>query len=276
MAVTQRAKGIDVSHYKKNIDWRKGESKAGWSLRSSKPPKPNILSIRVLTTTGRVLAVKEIIRGAYHFFRPKVDPVAQANHFLRIAGQTLHQNDLPPVVDIEMYPDFMKHEWKSISREERFKRIQLWLQTVEAATGRVPVIYTEYYTWYELLDNTERFTRYPLWVANYKVEQPKVPANNWGGKGWWMWQTTDRGIVPGIREEAPCVDLNIFAGSSDDLSNWLGIESPRSIPPDDHQRRYDGRLDRYRRPTEDIRRHAGIQLRIQLPGGPDRQCHPAV
>ncbi len=71
------------------------------------------------------------------------------------------QNDLPPVLDIEMYPDFMKHEWKSISLEERYKRIQLWLQTVEAATGRMPMIYTEYYTWYELLDNTERFHPLP-------------------------------------------------------------------------------------------------------------------
>ncbi|MFN2146270.1 MAG: glycoside hydrolase family 25 protein [Anaerolineales bacterium] len=228
--MSNRANGIDVSHYKKNIDWQKVKQSGVEFAIIKATEAEHFVDPRFdynWTRTRR----EGVIRGAYHFFRPKVDPVSQANHFLRIAGQTLHQNDLPPVLDIEMYPDFMKHEWKSISLEERFKRIQLWLQTVEAATGRVPVIYTEYYTWYELLDNTERFTRYPLWIANYKVEQPKVPANNWGGRGWWMWQTTDRGIVPGIREEAPCVDMNIFAGSSNDLKDWLGIESPRSIPP---------------------------------------------
>jgi GH25 family lysozyme M1 (1,4-beta-N-acetylmuramidase) len=230
VAVTQKAIGIDVSHYKKTIDWRKVRQ-SGVDFAIIKATEAEHFADPRFDYNWSRTRREGIIRGAYHFFRPQVDPIAQANHFLKIAGKTLHANDIPPVIDIEMYPDFMHAEWRSISLEERYKRIQLWLQTVEAATGRIPIIYTEYYTWFEMIGDTERFTRYPLWIANYQVEQPKIPANNWGGKSWWMWQYTHKGIVPGIRDEAPCVDMNHFIGSLDDFKKWLKIEGPRSIPP---------------------------------------------
>lgn len=225
-----RGAGIDVSHYKSRIDWAKVKAHGVQFAFIKATEAEHFVDPRFdfnWTRTRRV----GLIRGAYHFFRPLADPVSQANHFIKIAGRTLHTTDLPPVLDIEMYPDFMKAEWKRISLEERMRRIQFWLDTVEKATGRTPMIYTNYYTWYDLLDNTTRFTRYPLWIATYKAEQPKVPADNWGGKGWWFWQTTDRGVIPGIREEAPCVDLNLFAGSYEDMKRWLKIEGPRSVPP---------------------------------------------
>ncbi len=226
----ERASGIDVSHYKKRIDWRKVKQ-SGVQYAFIKATESEFFVDPRFDFNWTRTRREGLIRGAYHFFRPLVDPVAQANNFIKIAGRTLHETDLPPVLDIEMYPDFMEREWKAIKLDVRMSRIQAWLNAVESATGRVPVLYTDYYTWYELLDNTERFTRYPLWIATYGVKQPKVPANNWGGRGWWFWQTTDRGIVPGIREEAPCVDMNLFAGTFEDMTTWLKIEGPRALPP---------------------------------------------
>ena len=222
-----------------------------------------------------------MIRGAYHFFRPLADPVSQANHFIKIAGRTLHTTDLPPVLDIEMYPDFMKAEWKRISLDERMRRIQYWLDTVEKATGRAPMIYTNYYTWYDLLDNTTRFTRYPLWIATYKAEQPKVPAGNWGGKGWWFWQTTDRGVIPGIREEAPCVDLNLFAGSYDDMKKWLKIEGSRPVPPQvtngDIMAALIDTADTLRVSSDELVRRAGLRYLVEPIGNSMRPYDgPAV
>src|SRR6185437_1931819 len=45
-----------------------------------------------------------VIRGAYQFFRPGEDPLAQAAVFLREieARGGLHQGDLPPALDLEV------------------------------------------------------------------------------------------------------------------------------------------------------------------------------
>jgi lysozyme len=226
----QQAPGIDVSHYKNQIDWnRVKESGVTYAILKS-TEGDNFIDSRFDYNWTRARRVG-LIRGAYHFFRPLVDPVAQAQHFLRIVGDILHKTDLPPVLDVEVYPDFIKNEYKKISSQERQRRVKIWLQTVEAATGRLPMIYTEYYTWRDFLGNNQELTRYPLWIANYKVDQPKVPANNWGGRGWTFWQHTNRGVVPGIRDEAACVDLNYYIADLESLKASLKITGPRSIPP---------------------------------------------
>lgn len=231
MVLIEQSTGIDVSHYKKLIDWKQvGQSGVQYAIIKA-TEADNFVDPRFDYNWSRTRK-QGIIRGAYHFFRPLVDPVRQANHFIKIAGRTMHCTDLPPVLDIESYPDFVAREWKQISLDERLRRIQIWLQTVEAATGRVPMIYTEYYSWRDYIGNTEKFTRHPLWIANYRVESPKVPANNWGGQGWTFWQTTEKGVVPGIRDAAPCVDLDVFRGSYQDLQAWLKIDGPRPLPPE--------------------------------------------
>jgi GH25 family lysozyme M1 (1,4-beta-N-acetylmuramidase) len=35
-------------------------------------------------------------------------------------------------------------------------------------------------------------------VANWEVRAPSVPADNWGGRGWSIWQFTNSGRVAGI------------------------------------------------------------------------------
>lgn len=231
MTTMEQAIGIDVSHYKKQIDWIQVKQSGVQFAIIKATEADNFVDPRFDYNWSRTRK-QGMIRGAYHFFRPLVDPVRQANNFIKIAGRTLHRTDLPPVLDVESYPDFVGREWKQISLDERLRRIQIWLQTVEAATGRVPIIYTEYYAWRDFIGNTEKFVRHPLWIANYRVETPKVPANNWGGHGWTLWQTTEKGVVPGIRDEAPCVDLDVFRGAYKDLQDWLKIDQPRALPPE--------------------------------------------
>jgi len=228
---TERATGIDVSHYKKLIDWVEVK-KSGVQFAVIKATESdNFVDPRFDYNWSRTRRLG-MIRGAYHFFRPLVDPARQASNFLKIAGRTLHQTDLPPVLDIESYPDFVAREWKQISPDERLRRLQIWMQIVESATGRTPIIYTNYYSWRDYLGNTEKFARHPLWIAAYKVDSPKIPANNWGGNGWTFWQTSEKGIVPGIRGEAPCVDMDVYRGTFEDLKSWLKIDQERAKSPD--------------------------------------------
>lgn len=230
-SMVTNAAGIDVSHYQKRIDWVKVQN-SGASFAIIKATEGNnFIDPRFDYNWTRARRMG-IVRGAYHFFRPKVDPVAQANLFLKIAGQTLHSTDLPPVVDIEASPEFVRLEWKELKVEERLRRVQAWLKTVEGATGRKPMIYTGFYSWFDYLGNSEMFVEYPLWIAAYNVEKPRIPANNWGGHGWTFWQTTGRGVVPGIRDEAACVDLNVFRSTQHDLYNWIGFNEGRALPPE--------------------------------------------
>jgi GH25 family lysozyme M1 (1,4-beta-N-acetylmuramidase) len=155
-----------------------------------------------------------LVRGAYHFFRPLRDSKEQAQNFLKVVGK-LSVLDLPPVLDLEHYPEEVEKQWQQISLNERIERVQQWLDIVERATGRKTLIYTSSGFWKTYMGDTQVFTKYPLWIANYTTKpQPLVPANNWGGNGWMFWQHTETGSVAGVRGN---VDRNRFQGSFEKL-----------------------------------------------------------
>ena len=58
--------------------------------------------------------------------------------------------------------------------------------------------------------SAERFAKrgHRLWVANFGVDEPQVPAANWAGYGWSVWQFTSTGRVRGVTGD---VDKNRLA-----------------------------------------------------------------
>lgn len=146
-----------------------------------------------------------IIRGAYHFYHPSKDPYLQANIFLKELG-TLEPADLPPVLD-----------WESAEgtpTASDMNRAKVWLNRVQQATGRIPIVYGSPYFLQDLSLFSD-FAVYPLWVAHYGVTCPSVPSP-WGG--WSFWQTSETGKVPGI--QGAC-DKDVFNGSLLDLQNFI-------------------------------------------------------
>lgn len=154
-----------------------------------------------------------LIRGAYHFFGPLTNVEAQVQNFLKKVK--LELSDLPPVLDLEKddRPQ-VAGQWGQITLNERISRIKQWLQTVEKEIGRRPMIYTNRNFWKEFMSETEEFTDYSLWFAEYDAIEPKIPANNWGGKGYTIWQNSEKGAVNGISGD---VDRNRFNGSLEQL-----------------------------------------------------------
>ena len=94
------------------------------------------------------------MRGAYHFFRPKYDGVAQAKHFVATMG-TLADDDLPPVCDLEVQD--------GVSDATVIARTKDFLETMEKLSGKKPMIYTGYF--FTSLGSPSGFSSYPLWVA---------------------------------------------------------------------------------------------------------------
>jgi len=128
--------------------------------------------------------------GAYLFFEPSEDPVAQADLLvsqLRSVGFT--HGDLVPAIDVETTDG----EPQSVV----VANLRTMVDTVSAAIGSLPAIYAAPSWWNGNVDSSA-FTLDPLWVANWGVSSPSVPAGNWGGTGWQVWQFSDAGSVPGI------------------------------------------------------------------------------
>ena len=99
-----------------------------------------------------------VIRGAYHFFRPAVDAVAQADHFVDTAGVPV-AGDLPMAIDLEATDD--------LAGAQVGAGALAFLQRVEQITGRKPLIYTSARFMTEI-GNPAGFESYTLWVANWK------------------------------------------------------------------------------------------------------------
>ena len=196
--------GIDVSKWQGTINWA---SVAGDGV--------NFALIRVSDGTGYIdekfpqnwQGAKDngVIRGTYQFFRSDDDPIAQADILIDRMG-ALEPGDLPPVADVE--------STDGVSNATRANRLHQWLDHVEAATGRRPMIYTGGYFWQ---DNVAAdFSDYPLWHAGYTGGTcPSTVANQW--PGWAFWQFSSTGSVAGISGN---VDENRFNGSLADLRDF--------------------------------------------------------
>jgi lysozyme len=224
----EHARGVDVSVYRGHINWNKVKNETDIVFGIAKATQ-GIFSIDETFDTNWVGMRKvNLIRGAYHFFEPKAYAIAQANHFLKVVGDILHSTDLPPIVDVEDYPLWVREAWRSIPVHTRIERIQQWLDRVESVSGRVPMIYTSWSSWQAITDDSQAFSRYPLWVANYGVSTPAVPAGNWGGRGWDLWQFTEHGEISGIN---PPTDINWYRDSHESLKVFLGITSAREAAP---------------------------------------------
>ena len=153
---------------------------------------------------------KGFVRGAYHFYECDDDPKAQAEHFLSVIG-TLSPNDLPPVLDFEQAGLAGVTDKAQIQKD-----LLLFLQTVEAATGRTPIIYVspEFAPAY-LTDAA--FAKYPLYVADYNGKsQPQVPKM-WETAGWTFWQKTDTVQIDHYTD-----DFDVFNGSAEDMKVFIG------------------------------------------------------
>ena len=131
------------------------------------------------------------------------DARAEADVFIASVG-TIGRNDLSPALDVETPfevpgPNGLK------------KWLRVWVKRVNKQLGAKPLIYTNVTSW-SATGNTLEFARrgHRLWVANWGVSRPAVPASNWAGRGWSVWQYTSSGSIDGISGR---VDLNRFKGS---------------------------------------------------------------
>lgn len=187
--------GIDVSHWQNTIDWDavKGAGVQFAIVRVSDGVGTFDKQFSNNWNGAKRVGIK---RGAYQFFRPNQNIDQQADLFINSVGQ-LDAGDLPPVLDVEADD--------GASKATMVAGIRQWLNRVESALGKRPIIYTGGYFWDAHVGSNE-FVSYPLWVAHYGPSCPNIPS---AWSTWTMWQYTSSGKVNGI---AGNVDTNVFQG----------------------------------------------------------------
>jgi lysozyme len=106
-----------------------------------------------------------LVRGAYQYFEPGQDALAQADMVVQKVG-LLGPGDLPVQLDMEATG--------GQSSATIVSKAKAWSDRVTAGTGKRPMVYTARYFWNDNVGSTD-FASYPLWVANYGVSCPNTP-----------------------------------------------------------------------------------------------------
>jgi lysozyme len=205
----ERALGIDVSRFEGAIGWRHvAEAGVDFAFVQASPGSGTDCTVNPQQCGrdrrydfNRRRAREEGIRvGAYHraftdgssLRDAKRDARREARVFIAEVG-AVHDHDLLPVLDFEA-------PFGGLDPRQLRAWVRTWLDQVGDALGARPMIYTNLSSWRATGDTMAfALAGHPLWVANWGVSEPLVPAGDWAGRGWSVWQYTNLGRVDGIR-----------------------------------------------------------------------------
>ena len=198
--------GVDVSHHEGAIDWRQVAA-AGKRFAYIKASEGTAY-VDPTYATNRANAEQAGLRvGAFHYAQPDTSPgeaAAEADHFVQTAG--FRSGELVPMLDLEVS--------NGLSSSELETWVAAFLDRVYARTGLRAGIYVSPDFWRSYLADTSAIAAHgygALWIAHWTTAaSPSVPASNWDGQGWTIWQYSDRASVAGISRPA---DVDRFSGS---------------------------------------------------------------
>lgn len=201
--------GIDVSCHVGDVVWDSVVAQ-GYSFAFAKATEGDDLKDSLFDHHWQQMKRVGITRGAYHFYVTEDDPEKQASFF--IESVKLEPGDLAPVVDIEL----IGHN----TQPGLADRLHRWLEIVEQHYGVKPIIYTSTNFWNAHL--SAGFGDYPLWLAEYEVDQPRIPD---GWTDWHVWQWKENSPLPGVEKGADLSRVNLNLKHLADL--LLADTSPR-------------------------------------------------
>lgn len=176
--------GIDVSGWQGNIDYSEVAS-SGIEIVYMKASEGTSFVDPYFNQNYTNAKANGLKVGFYHYLtaRSNSEAVAEANFFVStISGMT---PDCRLAMDFESFGNLSVEEINEIGLT--------FMQTVESLSGKEMVIYSDTSNASNIFGGG--LTNYPLWVAQYEVEEP-TPNGNWNN--WVGWQYTDAGEISGI------------------------------------------------------------------------------
>ena len=198
--------GLDVSRWQATINWPQVKAAGKQFVVMKATEGTGYVDPMYATNRAGAMGVG-IPMAAYHFASPDTSPneaVLEADHYVAVAGLTA--GNLLPALDLE--------QTGGLTVAALQVWVRSWLDEVTAKLGIHPMIYVSPNFWTTSMGNNTSIALAGykvLWIANWGVTSPTVPAANWSGYGWTFWQYTDCGHVAGIT--TGCVDLDRFNGT---------------------------------------------------------------
>lgn len=205
--------GVDVSQWNGSIDFRKVR-RSGREFVIARATAGRLITDTTYARNRRGALAAGLAFTAYHFAKPDRTPNdarLEADHFIDVAQ--LRHGMLVPALDLEV--------GASLGPDRLQRWVRTWVERVHQRLGVKPMIYTTESFWESAMRDTTWFTQNGyrvLWVAHWDTSSPAVPAYNWGGAWWTIWQYSDCGRVPGIPSR--CVDLDKFRGPDLSAITW--------------------------------------------------------
>jgi GH25 family lysozyme M1 (1,4-beta-N-acetylmuramidase) len=193
--------GMDVSHYQGAIDWDTVSAYMNFAI--VKATEGTGYQDPYFNWNWSEMARVGVIRGAYHFARPNLDPFDQADFFLNVVQP--QSGDIQVCLDLEVTG--------GLRPADLWAWVQNFVAEIQYWTGLSPCIYTSPSFWINQVGNPLDNLDCPLWIAHWGVSRPTVPR---AWSTWTFWQYTSTGSVPGV---AGSVDRDNFNGDISRL--WL-------------------------------------------------------
>ncbi len=191
--------GINISNFNGAVNWKSAADSISFAY--AKATQGTSYTDPRFAQNWKGMQRAGVPRGAFHFFDPRKDASAQAELFLRRVQP--EATDLPPMLDVE---------WQNgVSSAATIHGVYRWMNLVEHATGRTPVLQTSASFW-KRIGNPPRPSGSALWVTQHGTSTPSLPKS-W--KSWTFWQFSPKGRCAGIEGY---VDLNRFSGSEGQLA----------------------------------------------------------
>lgn len=213
--------GIDVSEWQANINFSKVKN-SGVDIVYIRTGKGSNYVDAYFQANYKNAKAAGLNIGFYHYVTATTtdEAIKQANFFVSLIKDL--DSDCKLAMDFESFDSLNTEEINAIA--------STFLQTVEELSGRDVIIYSNTYnaidTWNESL------TIYPLWIAEYGVEEPRV-NDKWDS--WVGFQYSDTGTISGITSNS--VDLDYFTydiflapGSTSSNTSSSSSSSSNTLP----------------------------------------------
>lgn len=219
--------GIDVSHYQGSIRWEQ-VALTNKDFAIIKATEGSTWRDKLFRHNWDAAKGSGLRVGAYHYFRPGIDPKAQAQNFYDAVGD-LGDNDIIPWIDVE--DEHSGINGPAVPLNQLVRELDTCINLTENLFGTPVGIYTGQWFWNRLPSQIWTQDAFPLWCAYWFTDQKphtQFPLPN----GWTKYavhQYTSKGRVPGIvgnvdLNYAPDLDSIVVGGSIDRPSIGTAIQ----------------------------------------------------
>jgi lysozyme len=191
-------RGIDVSHHQNKINWEIVQQDSTIRFAFIKATEGENFKDPAFDYNWSQAKANGIDIGAYHFFTFCKSGTKQANNFIQ--SVPYDSLALPPVIDLEFGGNcqLIKEDSTII------KAIDTLQVLLTKQYHKKPIFYVTQ-DFYQRFSIGSQFPFNPIWVRDI-YHSPAL----YDGRGWILWQYSNRGQVHGIETY---VDLNVFRGS---------------------------------------------------------------